>query len=279
MSTFKYIESKNSNKLSLDKYYTPQNVVEKCIDIIEDAIGFDNISEVIEPSAGNGSFLNVLDDRGIPYTAYDILPEDSRIIEVDYLDTNLEYLKDRIVLGNPPFGRSMSLARKFYNYSVEHSDYIAFILPISQLNNTSFLYKFDLILSKDLGKIVFSDNREVHCCFNIYKRPVGSLNKKPNFKLNDVSIIRQDSSKYEDIVNFDLRMCYWGDPTAGKILSEGETYSGEYKIVIHNDKLRAEIVEVLKTTNWKEVLNNTAMVRIKQKDIVLLLKDKIEGIN
>ena len=43
--------------------------------------------------------------------------------------------------------------------------------------------------------------------------------------------------KSQCIIDFDIRMCYWGDGTAGKILNENETYSGEYKIQIHNKLL------------------------------------------
>lgn len=30
MVVYKYIDSKNSNKLELDKYYTPKDIVNKC---------------------------------------------------------------------------------------------------------------------------------------------------------------------------------------------------------------------------------------------------------
>jgi hypothetical protein len=42
--------------------------------------------------------------------------------------------------------------------------------------------------------------------------------------LEDIVIIRQDAKNYSDL-NFDLRMCYWGNGTAGKMLQEGESYS------------------------------------------------------
>ena len=119
-----------------------------------------------------------------------------------------------------------------YKKATEIGDSIAFILPISQLNNSDSLYEFDLIKSIDLGVLEYS-GMKVHCCFNIYKRPVdGELNKRPNNKLKDVSIYRQDSKEYMN-KDFDIRMCYWGDGTAGKILQSSEHYSAEYKIKIH----------------------------------------------
>ena len=75
------------------------------------------------------------------------------------------------------------------------------------------------------------------------------------------------------------KLNYWEDATAGKILSENETYSGEYKIKIHNKELKDDIINVLTNTNWKNELNSTAMCRIKQYHIVDLLKNKIPNIN
>lgn len=45
-----------SSKINLDKYYTPIEKAKYCIDKVYEIIGENNISEVIEPSAGNGSF-------------------------------------------------------------------------------------------------------------------------------------------------------------------------------------------------------------------------------
>lgn len=171
----------------------------------------------------------------------------------------------------------MNLAQKFYKKSVEIADYIAFILPISQLNNTRSMYEFDLIYSEDLGIATYTD-RELHCCFNIYKRPEsGILNKKPITKLKDITIYRQDCRDYEN-KDFDIRICYWGDGTAGKILKDKEHYSAEYKIKINDDSKREDIIRVLSTFNWKEYLNCIAMRKIQQFHIVDVLKDNISDI-
>lgn len=262
-------------KILNDKYYTPKELALKCIEKTYEIIGEENISEVIEPSAGNGSF-----SEQIPSLcwAYDIKPEGDNIIQSDFLELDTTYLWGRLVIGNPPYGERMNLAQKFYKKSVEISDYIAFILPISQLNNTNSLYEFDLIHSEDLGKQNYS-GVNLHCCFNIYRRPLnGELNKKPSKKLKDVEIIRQDSKKYKETDAYDLRMCYWGDGSAGKILKEGDSYSAEYKIVIHNENLKDEILKVLHNVNWREELNCIAMLKIQQFHIINVLKKYIKGI-
>ena len=134
-------------KIELDKYYTPVDLAKYCIDKTFEIIGEENITEVIEPSAGNGSF-----SRQLKCVAYDIEPEHEDIIKQDFLKLNVEYKQGRLIIGNPPFGSRMNLAQKFYKQSIRIGDYIAFILPISQLNNTQSLFEFDLVYSEDLGE-------------------------------------------------------------------------------------------------------------------------------
>ena len=276
---FKYIDSKNSNKLNLDKYYTSEEdmryCVNKTLDILQEN-GYE-ITEFLEPSAGNGIFSNYLLSSGKEVLALDIEPEDDNIIKADFLTYPLEYKKGRLIIGNPPFGRTLSLAKKFYKRSIEIGDYISFILPSSQIDNTQSMYEFDLIYSEDLGELIFSDNRKVKCCLNIYIKPKDGLNKKKKEKLKDVTIVRQDSKKFSNF-DYDIRMCYWGDATAGKILKEGEHYSAEYKIKINNLELRNDIINLLNNINWKEELNSVSMLKIQQFHIINVLKKYIPNI-
>ena len=261
------------SKLNLDKYYTPLHIVRKCIDRTFDVIGEENISSIIEPSAGNGAFSLLMKD----VIAYDIEPEHDSIIKQDFLKLDLEYQKGRLVIGNPPYGRCLSLAQKFYKKSITLGDYVAFVLPISQYNNNITFFEFDLIYSEDLGKQLYT-GVNLHCCFNIYKRNSnGGLNQKVSNKLKDITIIRQDSKSYSEIP-FDIRMCYWGDGSAGKILKGDEKYSGEYKIVINNNELKNDIIRVLTMVDWREELNKIAMLRIKQYDVYNVLKKYIPSI-
>lgn len=259
-------------KIELDKYYTLVNLAKYCIDKTFEIIGKENITDIIEPSAGNGSFSNQL-----KCVAYDIEPEHKSIIKQDYLKLELEYKKGRLIIGNPPYGRCMNLAQKFYKKSIQIGDYIAFILPISCLNNTQSLFEFDLIYSEDLGEHNYS-NRQLHCCFNIYKRPINGLNKQKRIKLKDVKIIRQDSKQYNEIIDYDIRMCYWGNGSAGKILKDNEHYAAEYKIIILNDDIREDVIRVLNEVNWFDELNKIAMLKIQQFHIYNLLKREIPNI-
>lgn len=261
-------------KIDNDKYYTSLELAKYCIDKTFEIIGENNITDIIEPSAGNGSFSNQL----FFCSAYDIEPESNKIIRQDYLKLNLEYKSGRLIIGNPPYGSKMHLAAKFFKKSIQLGDYISFILPISQLDNTVTLYEFDLIYSEDLGIQKYSD-RDIYCCLNIFKRPVKGLNSKPKFEMKDIKIVRDAKKGYDDIQDYDIRMVYWGSGCAGKILSrEDKRYAGEYKIKIYNEKLKDRIIQVLHNTDWKNELKTIAMLKIKQYHIYNLLKREIPEI-
>ena len=271
--------NKNCNKLDLDQYYTSYEDMEYCVnkawDVIKD-LGYE-VSEFLEPSAGEGVFSNYLATSGLDVIAIDIEPKGEDIIKADFLTYDLKYKEGRFIIVNPPVGTRIKKEKKFYKRAIELGDYIAFILPISQLNNTQSMYEFDLVHSEDLGKLLFSNKKKVHCCLNVYVRPKNGLNKKIQNKLKDITIIREDKKDYEKI-EYDIRMCYWGDGTAGNILTEEEHYSGEYKIIIHNKELRDEIINLFNTIDWSKELNSTAMRRIKQYHIIQVLKKYIPNI-
>ena len=274
---FKTIESKGSNKLNLDQYYTNEADMKYCVnktlDILQEN-GYE-VSEFLEPSAGKGVFVNYLYTTGKNVIALDIEPKVENIIQADYLTYELEYKKGRLIIGNPPFGSKLNLARRFYKKSIEMGDYISFILPISQLNNSIFMYEFDLLYSEDLGELVFSECRKVRCCLNIYVRPERGLNKKSKKTLKDVEIVRSDSKKYSNF-EYDIRMCQWGD--VGKILKEGENYSSEYKIKIHNEDLKDKILDILFNTDWKKEITPTTLCGLCKHHIIAVLKRNIPEI-
>ena len=263
-----------TNKINLDKYYTPLNIANKCIDKTLELIGLNNISEVIEPSVGSGSFLH--NPNLFVHFAYDIEPECisnfTQIIKGNFLEQQINYLPGRLVIGNPPYGERMYLAQQFFKKSVEIADYIAFILPISQLNNTNSLYEFDLIYSEDLGVQQYSD-RKLHCCFNIYKRPENGLNTRLNNNLKQIKIYRQDKKNYNSLP-YDVRMCYWGNGSAGKILQDNEKYSAEYKIIVDiEEPYKQKVINFIKTFDWRNYVNCIAAKKIQQFHIYKVLKE------
>lgn len=257
-------------KINLDKYYTPFDLAEYCVKKTKEIIGEENITEWLEPSAGAGVFLPYLDNN---YLAFDIEPEAENIEQKNYLELDLPYFKGRCVIGNPPFGHKADiLFRKFYDKATEQADYISFILPLSQYKNTRYLYKFDLVYSEILKPTCFS-GVELKCVFNIYKRPESGINKQKRSKLKAITIYREDSKKFKDCIDFDLRMCYMG--SAGKILNEGEKYAAEYKIIVNDAENKQAIITALKNANWKDFIGFMTKPKIQQFHIIEYLREQI----
>jgi len=114
-----------------DQFFTPIPTAKHCFDLFCNEIHKYGEKETdyiyIEPSAGDGSFLNVLPPNTI---ALDIEPKHESILEQDYLDWKPEIKEGKIVVfGNPPFGLRGHMALKFINHSYDFADYVCFILP------------------------------------------------------------------------------------------------------------------------------------------------------
>ena len=264
------------SKIQNDKYYTPPDLAKYCVEKAKEIIGEDNITEYIEPSAGAGVFLDYLDK---PYRAYDIEPEDKRIIKADWLAVDLEYKKGRCVIGNPPFGRGTITSNRFAKKAFHISDYVAFILPICQLNNQVELYEFDLIYSEDLGFKTYSD-RDIHCCFNIFIRPNDNkLHKKQNqYQLQDITMKEVRKSRNQFLpkdFDYDIGIVKWG--SVGKIIEKGKegSYHQELYIKCNNQELKERIVNTIKNIDWNNFIISNKSPTISQWMLRKYLKEQI----
>jgi hypothetical protein len=86
----------------LDKFYTIPSYSKKCIDKVGELHDILKWDLIVEPSAGNGSFLNQL--PGTNKIGIDICPEHPNIVKQDFFDYSPPADKANIlVLGNPPF--------------------------------------------------------------------------------------------------------------------------------------------------------------------------------
>lgn len=111
-----------------DQFFTPASIAVTCWETFLQELDI-NLEDYtfIEPSAGSGSFLEVLPQGSI---GLDIEPRATGIQQCDYLswkpaDTSKKY----IVFGNPPFGLRGHQALNFINHSANFADYVCFILP------------------------------------------------------------------------------------------------------------------------------------------------------
>jgi hypothetical protein len=191
--------SKYSSSLK-DQFFTPKIVAEKCwiTFLKEERI---NIQDYIfiEPSAGDGSFLNILPKGSI---GLDIEPRLNGIIEQDYLSWKpTDVSKKYIVFGNPPFGLRGHLALNFINHSYTFADYVCFILPqLFESDGKGSPRKrvkgYNLVYSEGLSAMFYSpDNKDVKVngVFQIWSKHTSNpkytinLNSEENMKVYSLS--------------------------------------------------------------------------------------------
>jgi hypothetical protein len=115
-----------------DQFFTQLPTAKHCYEVfcgIIELFGEDEKQmNYIEPSAGSGTFLQVLPSgRTI---GIDIEPRHERVIKGDFLSWKPNDLqKTYVVFGNPPFGLRGNLALRFINHSFQFAEYVCFILP------------------------------------------------------------------------------------------------------------------------------------------------------
>ena len=86
MSNGKKKQTKGLKRNVIDKYYTKSEVVNLCIETIKNKINIDNEHLIIEPSAGNGAFIDGIKTLCDNYKFYDKEPEHDDIDKQDYLE-------------------------------------------------------------------------------------------------------------------------------------------------------------------------------------------------
>ena len=178
MDNMKQIKGLRRN--TIDKYYTNSDAVNLCIENIKKYVIINDFDLIIEPSAGNGAFIEGIKSLTYNYLFYDIEPENEEIIKKDFLtydiySTGLNGFQYKIhIVGNPPFGRQSSLAIRFIKKSCEFANSISFILPKS-FKKDSLIKKvplnFHCVFEIDLPDNSFVVNGIAHnvpCIFQIW---------------------------------------------------------------------------------------------------------------
>jgi hypothetical protein len=168
------------NRNTIDKYYTKDIVVELCLNLFKKYIQITSDDLIVEPSAGNGSFITGIKSLSSNFKFYDLEPDNDEIIKQDYLLFDYGSVKETFskihLIGNPPFGRQSSLAIKFIKKSCEFCDSISFILPKSFKKDSlkkTFPLNFHLIFEIDLPDksfLVDGVEHNVESVFQIWEK-------------------------------------------------------------------------------------------------------------
>lgn len=252
-------QKKGLKRNTIDKYYTKPCVVKKCIKLVKKYINISDNDLIIEPSAGNGSFIKPIKTLSTNYKFYDLEPEHDEIYEQDFLKFDYNKLKQKFtnihIIGNPPFGRQASLAIKFIKTCCLFSNSISFILPKSFKKDSMkkcFEKHYHLIYEIDLPENSFLVNdieSDVPCVFQIwqYKEEIrNDIDKKipSNFKF----------VKKEDNPDISFRRV---GVNAGTIMKEinDKSFQSHYFIKFLNNITIDENIEKLKSIKFN--FNNT----------------------
>ena len=198
-------QSSGLKRNTIDKFYTSPNVVEKCYDILVEILNINFHDDlIIEPSAGNGAFVEIIKKLCDNYKLYDISPDSEIIEKQNYLELNTDSfqpLYNKIhVIGNPPFGRQSSLAIQFIKKSAIFCDTISFILPKSFKKESlkdKVALNFHCIYQCDLPNNSFLlNNMEygVPCVFQIWEKRDINRKKLPILVENGFKFVKKEDT-------------------------------------------------------------------------------------
>jgi len=253
------IQEKGLKRNTIDKYYTKINIVEQCIEAMKKYINISKDDLIIEPSAGNGSFIENIKKITENYKFYDLEPENKEIIKQDFLDFDFVELKQKYknihIVGNPPFGRQASLAIKFIKKCCLFSNSISFILPKSFKKesmkkhfskNFHLIYEIDLLENSFLVNNVDSD---VPCVFQIWQHKNETRNSIIKVKPLYFKFVNKED-------NPDISFRRVG-VNAGSIMKEinNKSTQSHYFIKFTNNKTIEQNIEKLKLLQFE--FNNT----------------------
>lgn len=261
--------------VSLDQYYTNLNVAQNCFNKCIQYLKSIGVNEkdcfFIEPSAGDGSFFNLLPENR--RLGLDICPNNESIIEQDFLTWNGSLPKDKIIvyIGNPPFGYRGWLALQFMNKAAQNADYVFFILPMSfqsigkgsprkRVNGLS-LKSFETIPINSFHTID-GNKEQINALWTVWEKGDNILPQEP------------DLSEYLDLFTVDLRaerLCgvnkmghanffiqrtfYNSQPQIVNDFSDVRYVCG-YGFLVH--KKEEQVKKILNTVDWNKYSNLAA---------------------
>jgi len=217
------------SKIVLDKYYTPQQYSTQLVELATQWIDMNTVDTIIEPSAGNGSILDVLystkDTSSKHIYAYDIAPERDDIKQADFLTSSHNYSDKTLVITNPPYGRVNNLTRAFIKKACQIAKHVVMLIPAT-FHNRQGAIKYKLLKSEYCGMIQYPTT-QINSTINYY---VSELHNIPRYR-SDIVVVDKRTSKQgtlqrNNTINesdYDIGICAWGT-SVGKILKR----SGEY---------------------------------------------------
>ena len=276
-------QTKGLNRDTIDKYYTKGNVVDLCLNFVKTNIQINKVDDVIiEPSAGNGSFIAGIKSLTRNFKFYDLEPNNDEIIKQDYLIYDYANIKKNYskihIIGNPPFGHQSSLAIKFIKKSCIFCDSVSFILPKSFKKDSlkkTFPLNFHLIFEIDLPEksfLVDGVEHNVETVFQIWKKK--KENRVINEKLEPINFMFVKKTENPDI---SFRRVGVNAGTIDKTIDE-KSIQSHYFIKFTNEKSTIDNINKLSTINYE--FNNTVGPKsISKQELIFKFNPLLQNIN
>ncbi len=249
---------------SLDQFYTNPKIASLCFSWLKKEIPISRRQFFLEPSAGDGSFLSLLDSN--KSVGLDLHPKKEGILKKDFLksspDKVFPFSKNKsVAIGNPPFGKNSSLAIKFFNHATVFADTIAFVVPrtfkkesVHQKLNRNYW----LVFSKDLPKKSFLFQGipyDVPCCFQIWVKKEEQRKDSVEKPSSIFDFVKKEES--------DIAVRRVGGRTGKAILDPRPcSKSSHYFLKIKDSSLTPEnLVELINTLDFSKEATSTAGVK------------------
>lgn len=260
-------------EIGLDQYNTLPEVAEYCWNSFQTFLKKDGATlknyKFIEPSAGTGSFYNLLPKKS--RMGIDVERFNKEYIQQDFLTWEPNHTDDRpcIAIGNPPFGYRGWLALAFLNRVAEFCDYAGFILPMSFQSDGKGSPKNRVIgmtlvhsekLSGDLFVRPNGDKIQVNTLWQIWKKgdapalpDLSRANEYIDLFTVDLRKERLCGMKRIDDCNTFLQRTYFNTPPTLVNNFSKVKYVCGYGIIIKKDKIRVK--NILKDIDWNKYSN------------------------
>lgn len=259
-------------KSELDKFYTKVELSKYLISKID----LSKYDLVIDPCCGDGSFYNNINNTH--KIGIDILPtlDDVNIIKHDFLTWDYNKIninrKKVLVISNPPFGKQGSLALKFIKRSMEFSDTVAFILPLSfakdSLKNKiplEYHLEYEEILPED-SFLLDNEDYSVKCVFQIWSKKETNRNKPS--KINPIGF-----EYTKNKLSADISIRRVGVYAGKAFLDTDKSEQSHYFIVINNKENINNLIEYLNNYKWNDL--TVGPRSISKQELNKLLNNKI----
>ncbi len=271
----------------LDQWYTKPEIAKLCVDKMVELGYIDYYTLCIEPSCGEGVFLNELKKVVNPLNVrgFDLDPKTNDCEKQDWLKADYVFDNGSIVIGNPPYGKKGKLAAEFINHSFTMVDTVGFIVPITLAKSWTAQKKINkeasLVFEMELPKDSFifeGKSVNVPSLFQIWKQKDEEHIKqyckrlqKPQTEHDDLEVhIYNKMPTAKKWLNWDWDIAVRRNSNKGEFITKGETAKDDTHWIL----VKGPIKNLLKI-DWSKLNDNKMTTGMGKADVVKAYKEII----